>query len=71
MGEASHSKFTTLYKENKLIKPELPAHVLVSLALNGTRENPKSKDQEGKGSGELGAFVDWGDEELKAFRRGD
>jgi len=68
MGETAHSKFTNLHKEKKLLDPIKPAHVLVSLALNGDRKNPASKELAEKGSGQLGGFVDWEDAELKHFR---
>lgn len=33
-----HSKFTTVHKEGKLLKPEQPGHVMAKLVLDGPKE---------------------------------
>lgn len=33
-----HSKFTTVHKEGKLLKPEQPGHVMAKLVLDGPQE---------------------------------
>jgi NAD(P)-dependent dehydrogenase (short-subunit alcohol dehydrogenase family) len=33
-----HSKFTTVHKEGKLLKPEQPGHVMAKLALDAPKE---------------------------------
>lgn len=67
MDAPSVQKFKDLHASGKLIKPEDPSHVLASLALNGTLDEPKTSD--GKGAGREGAFLSWDEECLSAFRR--
>ncbi|KAJ5885369.1 hypothetical protein N7495_009879 [Penicillium taxi] len=50
-----HSKFTTVHKDGKLLKPEQPGHVIAKLVL----EAP---------NGFTGRFLSWNDEELKDFQ---
>ncbi|GAB1197186.1 hypothetical protein BDV32DRAFT_127202 [Aspergillus pseudonomiae] len=50
-----HSKFTTVHKDGKLLKPEQPGHVMAKLVLDGP------KDLSGK-------FLSWNDKALDAFQ---
>ncbi|KAF7596472.1 hypothetical protein BBP40_001344 [Aspergillus hancockii] len=50
-----HSKFTTVHKEGKLLKPEQPGHVMAKLALDAPKELS-------------GKFLSWNDKDLDAFQ---
>ncbi|KAE8368457.1 hypothetical protein BDV27DRAFT_122346 [Aspergillus caelatus] len=50
-----HSKFTTVHKEGKLLKPEQPGHVMAKLVLDGPKELS-------------GKFLSWNDKALDAFQ---
>ncbi|RJE22153.1 short-chain dehydrogenase [Aspergillus sclerotialis] len=50
-----HSKFTTVHKEGKLLKPEQPGHVMAKLVLDA----PKSLS---------GQFLSWNDKKLDEFQ---
>ncbi|EAW12232.1 SDR family oxidoreductase [Aspergillus clavatus NRRL 1] len=50
-----HSKFTTVHKEGKLLKPEQPGHVMAKLVLDA----PASLS---------GKFISWNDQALEAFQ---
>ncbi|OGM48460.1 short-chain dehydrogenase [Aspergillus bombycis] len=50
-----HSKFTTVHKDGKLLKPEQPGHVMAKLVLDGPKELS-------------GKFLSWNDKALDAFQ---
>ncbi|KAF9885552.1 hypothetical protein FE257_012758 [Aspergillus nanangensis] len=50
-----HSKFTTVHKEGKLLKPEQPGHVMAKLVVDAPSELS-------------GKFFSWNDDALKAFQ---
>lgn len=50
-----HSKFTTVHKDGKLLKPEQPGHVMAKLVLDA----PNSL---------TGKFLSWNDKELAGFQ---
>ncbi|KAE8351942.1 hypothetical protein BDV28DRAFT_136045 [Aspergillus coremiiformis] len=50
-----HSKFTTVHKEGKLLKPEQPGHVMAKLVLGAPKELS-------------GKFLTWNDKALGAFQ---
>ncbi len=60
MKKEEMERFLTLHKEGKLLKPEQPAWSIAALATRGKRNEPKDKD--GKGLGEVGAFVTWNED---------
>lgn len=66
MGETGHARFIKLHRDGALLPPEQPANVLATLAIRGTREEPKTP--EGEGAGAKGAYIDWASKELAAFR---
>ncbi|THV08468.1 NAD(P)-binding protein [Dendrothele bispora CBS 962.96] len=54
MGSEGHGGFIRLHQDGKLLKPELPSHVIASLALKG----PKTLS---------GQFISWDDDVCKEF----
>ena len=38
LGEQDAQKYVSAYKENRLLRPEQPAHVIANLAVRATRE---------------------------------
>ncbi|KAL3433342.1 hypothetical protein BDV09DRAFT_172016 [Aspergillus tetrazonus] len=50
-----HSKFTTVHKEGKLLKPEQPGYVMAKLVLDAPKELS-------------GKFLSWNDQQLAAFQ---
>jgi len=67
MDAAARERFLQSHKDGKLLPPHKPAHVLVSLALRGTREDPKAPGGS-HGAGAEGAFLSWDSEELAGWR---
>ncbi|OQD73632.1 hypothetical protein PENDEC_c014G05747 [Penicillium decumbens] len=55
MSTDMHSKFTTIHKNGKLLKPEQPGHVMAKLVLDAPKEIS-------------GKFLSWDDKELAAFQ---
>ncbi|CAD6923268.1 unnamed protein product [Tilletia controversa] len=66
MDESARKRFLDSYADKTLLPPHQPAHVLCTLALRGTREEPRTA--QGSGAGAEGAFVSWDSEELKEWR---
>ncbi|OJJ08903.1 hypothetical protein ASPVEDRAFT_48033 [Aspergillus versicolor CBS 583.65] len=50
-----HSKFTTVHKDGKLLKPEQPGHVMAKLVLDAPKELS-------------GKFLSWNDQQLEAYQ---
>ncbi|KAE8233896.1 hypothetical protein CF326_g1068 [Tilletia indica] len=66
MEESTRKRFIDSHSGGKLLPAHAPAHVLCTLALRGTREEPRTA--EGAGAGAEGAFISWDSEELKDWR---
>jgi hypothetical protein len=56
MGPETHDRFVDLHKNNQLLHPDEPGHVIAALAIRG----PNSLS---------GKFFSWNDDELKAYRK--
>ncbi|KAK0530272.1 hypothetical protein OC835_001142 [Tilletia horrida] len=68
MDASTRERFLVSHTEGKLLPAHKPAHVLCTLALRGTRQDPRLPGEEGKGAGAEGAFVSWDSPELKEWR---
>lgn len=66
MTLADYDKFHKMHADGTLLQPNQPGHVIASLAVNGTRLNPKNNDN--KGAGETGSFINWNDEVLADYQ---
>ncbi|KAJ5667858.1 uncharacterized protein N7477_006428 [Penicillium maclennaniae] len=55
MDPETHSKFTNVHKDGKLLQPEQPGHVMAKLVLNAPKELS-------------GKFLSWNDKELEVFQ---
>lgn len=67
MKEEEIERFLTMHKEGKLLKAEQPGWTIAALATRGSREEPRGKD--GKGLGEVGAFVTWDEDVLEGYKQ--